>query len=76
MSAASFRNPQSGPSDSEQAANTNQEESSPLLGPRSRQTSSSTEEKDSMPTKRSLLAANLLGEPKAILSQVSSRGCH
>jgi len=65
MAPASFRNPQSGTTDTEQVAADNNQEYSPLLG------SSTTGEGDSMPTKRSLLAANLVGGPRALATQVS-----
>lgn len=68
MGAASFRNPQSGTTDNEQAGN---QEYSPLLGPQGNQASSGAEDRDSMPTKRSLLASNLFGGPKALATQVN-----
>lgn len=73
MGSASFRNPNSGTIDTERVPDNNQEYS-PLLGSQAERESTSSEtETDSMPTKRALLSANLLGGPRAIATQVCKK---
>lgn len=62
MSAASLRNPSSTAASAERRA---EDEASPLLG------AASADAAGSHPTKRSLLARNLYGDGRAIVTQVS-----